>query len=55
VSDFAPTLGVMAGLKTAYMATARYGLSLPMLAVPKMVTTTSGRPWLVDICKETMG
>lgn len=49
VSDFAPTLGVLAGIKTAYMAIDRYKLSLPMLAVPEVLATTSGRPWLVDL------
>lgn len=49
VSDFAPTLGVLAGIKTAYLAIDRYKLSLPMLAVPEVLATTSGRPWLVDI------
>jgi hypothetical protein len=49
VSDFAPTLGVLAGIKTAYMAINRYDLTMPMLAVPEVLATTSGRPWVVDL------
>jgi HCO3- transporter family len=49
VSDFAPTIGVMAGVSAAAVATKRYSISLPMLSVPAILSTTSGRPWLVDI------
>jgi HCO3- transporter family len=49
VSDFAPTIGVMAGVSAAAVATTRYSISLPMLSVPAILSTTSGRPWLVDI------
>ena len=49
VSDFAPTIGVMAGVSAAAVATKRYSVSLPMLSVPAILSTTSGRPWLVDI------
>ena len=31
------------------MAINRYDLTLPMLAVPQLLSTTSGRPWLIDI------
>ena len=49
VSDFAPTIGVASGVAAARFAQVRYSLALPMLAVPKLLSTTSGRPWLVDI------
>lgn len=49
VSDFAPTIGVMAGVSAAAIATKRYSMSLPMLSVPAVLSTSSGRPWLVDI------
>ena len=49
LSDFAPTLGVATGVTFAAWATWRYGLSLPMLNVPLVLGTTSGRPWFVDI------
>lgn len=49
VADFAPTLGVVAGVGLAKALTNRYALSLPMLAVPNILGTTSGRNWLVDI------
>jgi hypothetical protein len=49
VSDFAPTIGVLAGIVTAIAAKSRYGLMLPCLSVPEVLGTTSGRPWLIDI------
>lgn len=49
IADFAPTLGVVAGIKVAQAAMDKYRLSLPMLAFPDAFGTTIGRPWLVDI------
>ena len=49
ISDFAPTLGVVAGIKAAKAAMSKYNIALPMLAVPEVFGTTTGRPWLVDI------
>jgi hypothetical protein len=49
VSDFAPTIGVLSGIKLASSLMAKYKFTLPMLAVPEVLATTSGRPWLVDI------
>lgn len=49
VSDFAPTIGVLGGVGAAAIASKRYDISLPMLTVPTLLGTTSGRPWLVDI------
>lgn len=49
VSDFAPTIGVLSGVGAAAIASKRYDISLPMLTVPTLLGTTSGRPWLVDI------
>ena len=49
VSDFAPTIGVLSGVGAAAIATKRYDISLSMLSVPTLLSTTSGRPWLVDI------
>lgn len=49
ISDFAPTLGVLAGTAVAYAAMGRYGFSLPTLNVPELLGTTSGRPWVVDL------
>jgi HCO3- transporter family len=49
VSDFAPTIGVLSGIGAAAVATKKYDISLPMLTVPTLLSTTCGRPWLVDI------
>lgn len=50
VSDFAPTIGVFTGVFAAAVASKRYSsISLPMLSIPTLLSTTSGRPWLVDI------
>jgi hypothetical protein len=49
ISDFAPTIGVIAGIKTAALAVEKYKIVLPTLAVPEILSSTSGRPWLVDI------
>ena len=49
ISDFAPTIGVVTGVTAASMAAKRYAVGLPMLSVPTILSTTSGRPWLVDI------
>lgn len=49
LSDFAPTIGVLSGIQVARAAMAKYQFSLPMLAVPEVLATTSGRPWLVDL------
>lgn len=49
ISDFGPTLGVLTGTITAHAAMNRYKIALPMLNVPQVFSTTSGRPWLVDI------
>jgi HCO3- transporter family len=49
VSAFAPTIGVLSGIGAAAIATKKYDISLPMLTVPSLLSTTCGRPWLVDI------
>ena len=49
VADFAPTLGVLSGIALTALASARYALKLPRLAVPHVFSTSSGRPWFVDI------
>lgn len=49
VSDFAPTIGVLSGVGAAAIASKRYDISLPMLTVPTLLSTTCGRPWLVDV------
>eukprot|EP01039_Chlorochromonas_danica_P003990 gene3990-4365_t len=49
IADFAPTLGVAAGIATSGALAKRYAISLPALAVPLRLGTTSGRPWLVDL------
>lgn len=49
IADFAPTLGVLSGIAAAKGISSRYAVDLPMLAVPAVLSTTSGRPWLVDI------
>ncbi|CAM9505104.1 unnamed protein product, partial [Phaeothamnion confervicola] len=50
LADFAPTIGVFAGVFTSLWATkSRYALALPTLAVPQSFTTTIGRPWLVPL------
>jgi len=49
IADFAPTLGVLSGIAAAKGISSRYAVNLPMLAVPAVLSTTSGRPWLVDI------
>ena len=49
ISDFAPTIGVLCGVGAATLAKTRYGVELPMLSVPTILSTTSGRPWLIDI------
>jgi hypothetical protein len=49
VSDFAPTFGVLSGVAFAKYALSRYSLKLPMLDVPLLLGTTSGRHLRVDI------
>ena len=49
IADFGPTLGVLTGAFTAHAAMSRYNIALPMLNVPQVFGTTSGRPWLIDI------
>lgn len=49
IADFAPTLGVAAGVGIAKLLTSIYGCSIKMLAVPEVLGTTCGRPWLVDL------
>lgn len=49
LSDFAPTLGVLSGVGLSKWLTTKYGCAIPMLAVPDVFATTSGRPWIVDI------
>ena len=49
IADFGPTLGVLTGAFTAHAAMNRYKIALPMLNVPQVFSTTSGRPWLIDI------
>ena len=49
VADFAPTIGVLSGILVSIIASTRYSLSFPMLDVPTVLGTSSGRPWLVDI------
>ena len=49
LADFGPTIGVLTGTLTAHAAMNRYKIALPMLNVPQVFSTTSGRPWLVDI------
>jgi HCO3- transporter family len=49
VADFAPTIGVAAGITAATLAKVRYGAVLQTLAVPASFSTTAGRPWLVPL------
>jgi len=51
VSNFGPTLGVVAGALIARWAKLSKGAEavLPALAIPQTFATTSGRPWLVPI------
>ena len=49
LADFGPTIGVLTGAFTAHAAMNRYKIALPMLNVPQVFSTTSGRPWLIDI------
>jgi len=49
ISDFAPTLGVVAGsCAAAYALTSFPEAVLPSLTLPDGITPTSGRPWLID-------
>ena len=54
LSDFAPTIGVGAGIGVSRMIDHAYLASFPKLAIPDIVGTTSGRPWLVDIMSVPM-
>ena len=51
VSNFGPTLGVLAGALIARSARLSQGAAatLPALAIPETFATTSGRPWLVPL------
>jgi len=51
VSNFGPTIGVIAGALIARSARLSQGLTatLPALSIPETFATTSGRPWLVPI------
>jgi len=51
VSNFGPTMGVLAGALIARSARLSQGAAatLPALAIPETFATTSGRPWLVPL------
>jgi len=49
IADFAPTLGVLGGVSIARFIGNKYHCLLPMLRVPELISTTSGRNWIVDI------
>ncbi|KAL9181394.1 hypothetical protein ACHAXT_010199 [Thalassiosira profunda] len=51
ISNFGPTLGVVAGVMIARWAKIAQGAeaALPALAIPQTFATTSGRPWLVPL------
>lgn len=51
LSNFAPTIGVVAGSLLARSARLAHGAEalLPALAIPANFQTTSGRPWLVPL------
>lgn len=51
VSNFGPTLGVLAGALVARYAKISQGAAatLPALSIPATFATTSGRPWLIPI------
>ena len=51
ISNFGPTLGVLAGALIARWAKLSQGAAaaLPSLAIPQTFATTSGRPWLIPI------
>lgn len=51
VSNFGPTLGVLAGALIARWARISQGAAatLPALSIPATFATTSGRPWLIPI------
>lgn len=51
ISNFAPTIGVIAGSLLARKARLVHGAEalLPALAIPTKFQTTSGRPWLVPL------
>jgi len=51
ISNFGPTLGVLAGALIARWAKLSQGASaaLPSLTIPQTFATTSGRPWMIPI------
>ena len=51
VSNFGPTLGVVAGALIARWARLSQGAEavLPQLTIPQTFATTSGRPWLIPL------
>jgi len=51
VSNFGPTIGVVAGALIARWALVSQGVAakLPTLSIPSTFATTSGRPWLVPL------
>lgn len=51
VSNFGPTLGVLAGAMIARAArlSEGAGATLPALSIPATFATTSGRPWLIPL------
>jgi len=51
ISNFGPTIGVLAGVLIANWAKVSQGAAatLPSLTIPPTFATTSGRPWLIPI------
>ena len=47
LADFAAFLGVLSGLFSASVLSSKYSVLLPTLNVPSVLSTTSGRPWVV--------
>uniref|UniRef100_A0A0G4FRF4 Bicarbonate transporter-like transmembrane domain-containing protein n=1 Tax=Chromera velia CCMP2878 TaxID=1169474 RepID=A0A0G4FRF4_9ALVE len=54
ISDFGPSLGVLAGVLVALAFKTGFGVELPALSVPDTFATTTGRPWLTDIMSAPM-
>jgi len=49
LSEFAPTISVLAITTAALHMSKRLGTTLPTLSLPTGITTSTGRPWLVDL------
>ena len=49
VSDFGPTIAILASAALGGLAVAKWGVALDFLQLPATLAPTTARPWLVDL------